>query len=105
MNAGKSNVQRSGRSKRGISNAVMNEKAQLSPVVSTGPPQRPTHTTGHARDSIAAQIGLSVVRRSGSRRVADTSQLQALLEYLTNRSATISKGNENSKEDIATANV
>ena len=50
---------------------MLDEEAQLSPIVSIGPPQRPTQTAGRAVDSMAAQIGLSVVRRSDPRRVVD----------------------------------
>ena len=45
------NVQRTGRSGCGISSAVMDEEAELSHRVSTGPPERPTqtkHTLGMA---------------------------------------------------------
>ena len=76
------NVQRTGRLGRGISSAVMNEEAQLSPAVSTEPPQRPTQTTGHAGDSMVRRVGVSIVRRSAPRRVTDTPQLQTLLEDL-----------------------
>ena len=76
------NVQRTGRLGRGISSAVMNEEAQLSPAVSTEPPQRPTQTAGHTGDSMVRRVGVSVVRRSAPRRVADTPQLQTLLEDL-----------------------
>ena len=42
VNAGQSNFQCSGHSRRGMSNAVLDEEAQLSPIVNSGPPQRPT---------------------------------------------------------------
>ena len=66
------NVHGIGRLGRGISSAVMNEEAQLSPAVSTKAPQRPTQTAGHAGDSMVRRVGVSVVRRSAPRRVADT---------------------------------
>ena len=69
----------------------MNEEAQISPSVTSEPPERPTQTAGHAGDSMVRQLGLSVVRRSAPRRVADTPQLQALLEDLADHSATISE--------------
>ena len=72
VNARQSNFQRSGRSKRGINNAVLDEEAQLSPVVSTWALQRPTQNVGRAVGSMVERIGLSVVRISGPRRVADT---------------------------------
>ena len=53
VNAGQSNFQCSGRSRRGISSAVLDEEAQLSPAVSSGPPQRPTQTVGCTVDSVA----------------------------------------------------
>ena len=105
VNAGQSNVQRSRCLGKGMSSAVMNEEAQNSPAVSTGPPERPTQTAGRAADSLVRQIGPSVVRRSGPRRVADTPQLQALLEDLADPSATISEGEGDSEEDTAAANV
>ena len=105
MNAGQSNVQRTRRLGRGISSAVVNEEAQLSPAVSAEPPERPTQTAGHAGDSMVRRVGLSVVRRSGPRRVADTPQLQALLEDLVDPSATISEGDGNNKEDTAATSV
>ena len=58
----------------------MNKEAQISPSVTAKPPERPTQTTGHAGDSMVRRLGLFVVRRSALKRVADTSQLQALLE-------------------------
>ena len=79
----------------------MNEEAQISPSVTSEPPERPTQTAGHAGDSMVRQLGLSVVRRSAPRRVADTSQLQALPEDLADSSATISEGDGNSEEDRA----
>ena len=56
-------------------------------------------------DSMAGRIGLSVMGISGPKRVADTPQLQALLEDLTDPSATISEGDGNIEEDTAVANV
>ena len=56
-------------------------------------------------DSMAAQIGLTVLCRSDPRRLVAAPQLQALLEDLTDPSATISEGDGNSKEDAAAANV
>ena len=50
----------------------MNEEAQLSPVVSTKPPQMPTQTAGHSGDSMIRRVEVSVVCRSAPRRVADT---------------------------------
>ena len=105
VNAGQSNFQRSGRSRRGISSAVSDEEAQLSPAVSSGPPQRPTQTAGRGVDSVAGRNGLSFVLRLGPKRVVDTPQPQALLKDLTDPSATISEGNGNNEEDTAAANV
>ena len=105
VNAGQSNFQRSGRSRRGISSAVSDEETQLSPAVTSGPPQRPTQTAGHAVDSVAGRNGLSVVRRLGPKRVADTPQPQALLNDLTDPSATIFEGDGNNEKDTATTNV
>ena len=99
------NVQCSGRLQRGISSAVMDKEAQLSPAISTGPPERPTHTVRRAGDSMAARLGLSVVHRSAPRSVVDAPQLPALLEDLTDPSATISEGDGNNEEDTAAANV
>ena len=48
------NVQRSGQLERGISSAVLDEEEQLSPIVSTGPPQKPPQTAECAVDSMAA---------------------------------------------------
>ena len=84
---------------------MLDEEAELSPIVSTGPPQRPTQTAGCAVDSMAARTGLLVLRRSDPRRLVDAPQLQALLEDLTDPSATISEGDGNSEEDTSTANV
>ena len=47
------------------------------------------------------RIGQSVVHRLGPRRVADTPQLQALLEDLADLLATVSEGDGNSEEDKA----
>ena len=99
------NVQCSGQLERGISSAVLDEEAELSPIVSTGPPQRPTQTAGCAVDSMAARTGLLVLRRSDPRRLVDAPQLQALLEDLTDPSATIAEGDGNSEEDTSAANV
>ena len=96
-------VQRSGRLERGITSAVMDKEAQLSTVVSTRPPQRTTPTLGGAVDSMVRQIELFVLYRSGPKKVADTPQLQALLEDLTDRLATISKGDGNNEEDTTVA--
>ena len=74
---------------------MLDEEAQLSPAVSTGPPQRPTQTARHAVDSMAARLGLSVVHRSGPGSVVDALQLPALLEDLTDPSATTSEGDGN----------
>ena len=46
------NVHHSGRLERGISSVVLAEEGQLSPKVSTGPPQRLTQTVGRAVDSM-----------------------------------------------------
>ena len=105
MTVGQSNVQCSGCARRGIGSAVLDEVAHLSPVVRIGTPQRPTQTAGRAMDSMAGRIGLSIMGRSGPKRVADTPQLQALLEDLTDRSAKISEGDGNIEEDTAVANV
>ena len=103
VNAGQSNVQRAGCSRRGISSAVLDEEAQLSPIVRTGPPERPPQTAGHSVDSMAGRIGLSVLHRSAPRRVSGTPQLQALLEDLTDPSATIHERDRNSEEETAVA--
>ena len=68
VNVGQSNVRHRGRARRGISSAVLDEVAQLSPVVSTRTPQRPTQTARHAVDSFVGRIGLSVMGRSGPKR-------------------------------------
>ena len=60
VNAGQTNVQRIGRSRRGISSAVLDEENQLSPVARTGPPERLTQTAGQSVDSMAGRIGLSI---------------------------------------------
>ena len=99
------NVQCSGQLERGISSAVLDEEAELSPIVSTGLAQRPTQTAGCAVDSMAVRSGLLVLRRSDPRRLVDAPQLQALLEDLTDPSATISEGDGNSEEDTSAANV
>ena len=91
--------------KRGIGSAVLDEVAHLSPVVRRETPQRPTQTAKRAVDSMAAQTGLLVLRRSDPRRLVDAPQLQALLEDLTDPSATISKGDGNNKKDTSAANV
>ena len=98
------NVQRSGQLERGISSAVLDEEEQLSPIVSTGPPQKPTQTAGCAVDSMAARTGLPILCRLDPRRLVDAPELQALLEDLTDPSATISEGDGNSEEDTAAAN-
>ena len=82
MDARQANVQCIGCSRRGISSTVLNEETQLSPVVRTGSPERPTQTAGQSVYSMAGRIGLSVLHRSAPRRVADTPQLQTLLEDL-----------------------
>ena len=46
-------------------------------------------------DSMAGRIGLFVMGRSGPKRVADTPQLHASLEDLTDPSATIFEGDTN----------
>ena len=84
---------------------MLDEVAHLSPVVRIGTPQRPTQTTGCAVASMAGRIGLSVMGRSGPKSVADTPQLQALLEDLTDPSTRISEGDGNIEEDTAAANV
>ena len=93
------NVQRTRQLGRGISSTVMNEEAQISPSVTAKPPERRTQTARHTGDSMFRRVGVSVVCRSAPRRVADTPQLQALLEDLAYPSATISKGDGNSEED------
>ena len=93
------NVQYNGHFTRGISSVVLDEEAQNSPAVSTRPPKMPKHTIGHAVESLVRRIGLSIVCRSGPRRVADTPQVQALLEDLVDLQATISKGDRNTKKD------
>ena len=65
---------------RGHTSASMDEEAQNSPAVSTGQPQRPTQTARPTADSLVRRIGPSIVCRLGPRRVADTPQVQALLE-------------------------
>ena len=89
MNAGQSNVQHTGRSKREISSAMLDEEAQLSPIVRTGPPERPPQTAGHSVDSMAGRIGLSILHISALRRVAGTPQLQEMLEDLIDPSAIV----------------
>ena len=86
------NVQCSGQLERGISSAVLDEEEQLSPIVSTGPPQKPTQTVGCAVDSMAARTGLPILCRLDPRRLVDAPELQALLEDLTDPSATIAEG-------------
>ena len=61
---------------------MMNEEAQISPLVTSEPPERPTQTAGHAGDSMVRRVGVSAMRRSAPRRVADAPQLQTLLEDL-----------------------
>ena len=53
VNAGQSDVQRTGCSRRGINSAVLDEEAQLSPIVKIGPPERPPQTARHSVDSMA----------------------------------------------------
>ena len=47
---------------------MLDEKAQLSLVVSIGPPQRPTQIARRAVDSVATRLGLFVVHRSGPKK-------------------------------------
>ena len=54
---------------------MLDEEVQLSPIVSTGPPQRATQVVGRTVDSMPGRMGLSVVRRTSPKRVADTPQL------------------------------
>ena len=68
VTAGQSHVQCSGCATRGIGSAVLDEMAHLFPVVRIGTPQRPTQTARRAVDSMAGQIGLSVMGRSGPKR-------------------------------------
>ena len=89
----------------GVAALCWDEVAHLSPVVRIGTPHRPTQTLGCAVDSMVGRIGLSIMDRSGPKRVADAPQLQALLEDLTDPSATISEGDGNIEEDTAVANV
>ena len=105
VTAGQSNVQCSGCARRGNGSTVLDEVGHLYPIVRIGTPQRLTQTAGCAVDSIAGRIGLSVMGRSGPKRVADTPQLQALLEDLTDISATTSEGDGNIEEDTVAANV
>ena len=84
---------------------MLDEEEQLCPIVSTGPPQKPTQVAGCTVDSLAAQTGVPVLCRSDPRRLFDAPQLQALLEDLTDPSATISEGDGNFEEDTAAANV
>ena len=72
VTAKQSNVQCSGCARRGIGSVVLDEVAHLSSVARIGTPQSPTQTAGRAVDSMAAQIGLSIMGRSGPKRVADT---------------------------------
>ena len=69
VNAGQSNVHHTGYSRRGISSSVLDEEAQLSLVVRMGPLERPIQTARHSLDSMAGQIGLSVLHRSAPKRV------------------------------------
>ena len=62
---------------------MLDDGAQLSLVVRTGPPERPPQTARHSVDSMAGRIGLSVLHKSAPRRMAGTPQLHALLEDLT----------------------
>ena len=82
VNAEQAIVQHIGHSRRGIGSSVLDEETQLSPVVRTGPPERLTQTAGHAGDSMVRRVGVSAMRRSAPRRVADAPQLQTLLEDL-----------------------
>ena len=68
VNAGQSNVQRTRHSKRGINSAVLDEEAQLSPVVRTSSPERPPQTARHSADSMAGRIGLSVFAQISSKK-------------------------------------
>ena len=82
---------------------MLDEEAQLSPIVRTGPPERPPQTAGHSVDSMVGRIGLSVLHRSAPRRVASTPQLQALLKDLIDPLATIHEGDRNSEKETAVA--
>ena len=84
---------------------MLNEKAQLSPIVRTHTPERPPQTAGHFVDSMAGQIGLSVLHRLALRRVASTPQLQAMLKDLTYPSAIVHEGDRNSGRETTVANV
>ena len=50
---------------------MLDKEAQLSPVVSTRPLQRPTKIARCTVVSMAGRIGLFIVCRSGPRRVVD----------------------------------
>ena len=66
------NIQHSGYFERGIKSTVMGEEVQLSPAISTGPRERPTHIVGHVGDSIVRRIGLSIEHRPTPSREVDT---------------------------------
>ena len=72
VTVGQSNVWCSGCARRGIGSTVLDEVAHLSPVVRIGTPHRSTQTAVRAVDSMAGRIGLSIMGRSGPKRVADT---------------------------------
>ena len=93
------NVQCSGQLERGISSAVLDEEAQLSPIVSARSPHRPTQTARCAVDSMVARTGLLVLHRSDPRRLVDAPQLQALLEDLIDPLATTCCGGSATPQD------
>ena len=105
MTIGQSNVQCNRCAGRGIGSAVLDEEEELCPIASTGPLLKPTQAAECAVDSMAARTGLPILCRSDPRRLVDAPQLQAVLEDLTDPSATIFEGNGNNKEDTIAANV
>ena len=84
---------------------MLDKEAELSLVVRTVSPERPTQTIGQSVDSMGGRIGLSILHESAPRRVASTPQLQALLEDLTNPSTTVYEGDGNSKKETVVTKV
>ena len=99
------NIQHTRHLGRGISSAVLDEEAQLSPTISIKPLERPMHIVERTREPLVRRTGLSVKHRSAPSRMADTPQLQASPENLVFPLATIFEGDKNSKENTVAANV
>ena len=101
-NAGPSNVLHVGCCYRGIGNWGMDDEAteeealriekdiseNMGPAIRRGPPESPSQTKGHSADE---ETGNSEGRRSAPIRVDNAPNVQALLEDLTDSSATISQ--------------